>query len=49
MIRTDAWQMQAMEELQAELSANEHVTALALFGSATSRRKTEDDIHCWSG
>lgn len=41
MIRTDAWQLQTVEELRTRLSANDHVVAVALFGSTASNQKAD--------
>src|SRR5512141_2124239 len=38
MIRTEAWQIQTIEEIQKALFADQNVVALALFGSATSNQ-----------
>lgn len=45
MIRTDAWQAQAIEEMRAALVPSNDVLALALFGSALH---TSDQLDAWS-
>ena len=49
MIRTDAWHVQAIEELQIILTPNDDVLALALFGSALQSSSQFDlwsDLDC---
>ena len=49
MIRTDAWHVQAIEELQTMLMSSDDVVALALFGSALQSSSQFDlwsDLDC---